>query len=210
MVVAWVGGGWHGGNVELALQHELARHELARLHEQSPSNCSTHNDLANLSASSQPQTTSNSCSRMKRNACKRVTKSTQFRNGMYDTIFFLRGLRPLKRTLRKTNWSYRDGTHIRTHARARTHLHTPACACCLVTWDLNACARRMAQVGAGAQSPDARTHAARTRTRTRPPALAAWAQVGAGALRPRAAQLHAKVGGGCGSWKKGVRSWRGL
>jgi hypothetical protein len=28
-----------------------------------------------------------SCSRVKRNACKRVTKSTQIRNGMYGTIF---------------------------------------------------------------------------------------------------------------------------
>jgi hypothetical protein len=39
VVVAWVGGGWHGG--ESALQHELARHELARLHEPPPCNCST-------------------------------------------------------------------------------------------------------------------------------------------------------------------------
>jgi hypothetical protein len=28
-----------------------------------------------------------SCSRVKRNACKRVTKSTQIKNGMYDTNF---------------------------------------------------------------------------------------------------------------------------
>ncbi len=32
VVVAWVGGWWHGGNIEWALQHELARHELAWLH----------------------------------------------------------------------------------------------------------------------------------------------------------------------------------
>jgi hypothetical protein len=35
------GGGWHSGNVESALQHELARHELVRLHEPSPRICST-------------------------------------------------------------------------------------------------------------------------------------------------------------------------
>ncbi len=29
-----------------------------------------------------------SCSRVKRNACKKVTKSTQIRNGMCDTNFF--------------------------------------------------------------------------------------------------------------------------
>jgi hypothetical protein len=47
-----------------------------------------------------------SCSRVNLNACKRVTKSTQIRNGMYDKFFIL------KRTLRKTNWSYWDGKYM--------------------------------------------------------------------------------------------------
>jgi hypothetical protein len=70
--VARVGGGWHGGNVESVLQHELAY----RRH---------HHAIAQPSSLNQRFVL---CSRVKRNACKRVIKSTQTRNGMYDTICF--------------------------------------------------------------------------------------------------------------------------
>jgi hypothetical protein len=88
VVVAWVGGGWHGGNVESALRHELARHELARL---APRAITMHTPTMTLQTCLQACSLKRSyvsCSRVKRNACKRVTKSTQIRNIICDTIFF--------------------------------------------------------------------------------------------------------------------------
>jgi hypothetical protein len=122
VVVAWVGGGWHS---ELALQHELARHELslrpapcaalrpAPLLRSAPLCTYLLNPAMTLQTCLQARSLKQrfvSCSQVKRNACKRVTQSIQTRNRWYDTNVFFRGLRPLKRTLRNTNWSYRDGT----------------------------------------------------------------------------------------------------
>ncbi len=82
-MVEVVGGMWWvaAGGTTVTLSRRcsissLAQHELARLTLQT---C--------LQARSLKQSFV-SCSRVKRIACKRDTKSTQIRNGMYDTNFF--------------------------------------------------------------------------------------------------------------------------
>jgi hypothetical protein len=74
VVVAWVGGGWHGGNV--AQKHHQLLNQTMTLQ-----TCLQARSLKQRFVS---------CSRVKLDACKRVTKSTQIRNGMCDTNFFSR------------------------------------------------------------------------------------------------------------------------
>ncbi len=81
MVVAWVGGGCP---LSFELQHELARRQS------SPCTC-LYNPTMTLQTCLQARGLKQrfvSCSQVKRNVCKRVTKSTKIRNGMYDTNFF--------------------------------------------------------------------------------------------------------------------------